>query len=310
MRIFRRTVLGATLTAFVILTGACASGGDNNTKGAEGNGSADKPSLTVGVSGAFPENQIVAEMYAQVLENAGYEVSTQLDIQSREVSDPALTSGKIDIKPEYLASELLFLDPNAKASADPQNNVDLLKPLLADKGIDLLTPSAAQDQNAFVTTQDLAQEHNLSTVSDLAPVAGDLTLGGPPECPKRPYCEIGLKKTYGVEFGDFKALSSGQLVAQALQSGDIDVGLLFSTDPTISADNFFLLQDDKGLQSAENITPVVRHEVDSSEVADLLNGVSDKLTTDNITALIAKVALEHQDPGDVAKQFLQDNGLI
>ncbi|MDQ3878788.1 MAG: ABC transporter substrate-binding protein [Actinomycetota bacterium] len=310
MRIFRRSVLGAMVTAFVILAGACASSADNNTNGAGDNGSANKPSLTVGVSGAFPENQIVAEMYAQVLENAGYKVSTQLDIQSREVSDPALASGKIDIKPEYLASELLFLDPNAKATGDPQNNADLLKPLLADKGIDLLTPSPAQDQNAFVTTQDLAQQHNLSTVSDLAPVAGDLTLGGPPECPKRPYCEIGLKQTYGVEFGDFKPLSSGQLVAQALQSGDIDVGLLFSTDPTISADNFVLLQDDKGLQSAENITPVVRHDVDSSEVADLLNGVSAKLTTDNITALIAKVALEHQDPGDVAKQFLQDNGLI
>lgn len=310
MRIFRSSVLGATLTAVAILASACASGGDNSPNGPGGTGSQSKPPLTVGVSGAFPENQIVAEMYAQVLENAGYKVTTQLDIQSREVSDPALTSGKIDIKPEYLASELLFLDPKAKASGDPQNNAALLKPLLADKGVDLLTPSAAQDQNAFVTTQDLASKDNLSAVSDLAPVASGLTLGGPPECPKRPYCAIGLKKVYGVTFGDFKALSSGQLVAQALQSGDIDVGLLFSTDPTIAADNFVLLQDDKGLQSAENITPVVRHDVDSSEVADLLNGVSAKLTTDNITGLIAKVALQHQDPGDVAKQFLQDNGLL
>ncbi|MEA2486542.1 MAG: osmoprotectant transport system substrate-binding protein [Actinomycetota bacterium] len=310
MRIFRRSVLGATLVAFVVLATACASGGDNNTKGAAGSSSGTKPSLTVGVSAAFPENQIVAEMYAQVLENAGYKVTTQEDIQSREVSDPALDSGKIDIKPEYLASELLFLDPNAKASGDPQNNADLLKPLLAQKGLDLLTPSAAQDQNAFVTTSDLASKDNLSTVSDLASVASGLTLGGPPECPKRPYCAIGLKKTYGVTFGDFKALSSGTLVAQALQSGDIDVGLLFSTDPTISADNFVLLQDDKGLQSAENITPVVRHDVDTSEVADLLNGVSATLTTDNITGLIAKVALQHQDPAAVAKLFLQDNGLL
>ncbi len=310
MRSNRSVVLGAALLALSVFAGACGSGGDEGgTTG--GGGDEQKGSVTVGVSAGFAENQIVAEMYAQVLENAGYDVDRQLSIDSREVSDPALQSGDIDLKPEYLGSELLFLDPDAKASGDADENVALLEPLLEEKGVSLLEPSEANDTNAFVVTQETADEHGLATVSDLAAVAGDLTLGGPPECPKRPFCIPGLKETYGVEFGEFKPLDlGGPLTVAALDSGEIDVALLFSTSSVIGDKGWVLLEDDKHLQTAENITPVVRDEVLNDDIETLLNNVSSKLTTTNVTELNGRVEIEQEDPADVARQFLEDNGLI
>jgi osmoprotectant transport system substrate-binding protein len=307
-------VLGATLTALMLVVGACGSGGDDNTGTGGGGGGATEPErgdVTVGVSGAFAESQIIAEMYAQVLENAGYNVDTQLDLDSREISFKALERGEIDVVPEYLASLLLFLDPKAKASGDPQENASLLEPLLAEKDIALLEPAPAQDQNGFAVTQDTADSKSLATMSDLAPVAGDMVLGGPPECPDRPFCIPGLKETYGIEFAEFKQLDvGGPLTVEALAGGEIDVGLLFTTDPSIQSRGFVLLEDDKQLQSAENITPVVSNSVLNDEIAELLNAVSAALTTENVTELVGKVVNDKEDPRDVAQQFLTDNGLL
>jgi osmoprotectant transport system substrate-binding protein len=267
--------------------------------------------VTVGVSGAFAESQIIAEMYAQVLENAGYTVDTQLDLDSREISFKALERGEIDVVPEYLGSLLLFLDPEAEASGDPSQNASLLEPLLAEKEVTLLEPAPAQDQNAFVVTQETADADDLAAMSDLASVAGDMTLGGPPECPERPFCIPGLKKVYGAEFADFKPLDvGGPLTVEALASGEIDVGLLFSTDPVIQARGFVLLEDDQQLQTAENITPVVGNSVLNDEITELLNAVSASLTTENVTALVGQVVNDKEDPADVALQHLQDNGLL
>jgi len=123
--------------------------------------------ITVGVSGAFTESKLVAEMYAEVLENAGYTVKRDLNLDSRKVSDAALFSGKIDIKPEYLASEAIALDPNAKVNGDIQNNFNALTPLEQAKGVTVLTPSSAIDTNVFVVTKATAQKYGLTTVSDL-----------------------------------------------------------------------------------------------------------------------------------------------
>ncbi len=143
-----------------------------------------------------------------------------------------------------------------------------------------------------------------------ATIASTLTLGGPPECPQRPFCIIGLKDTYGIEFGDFKALDTGPLTVQALDSGAIDVALLFSTSSVIADKGWVVLADDKSLQQADNIAPLVRKDADNAEIDQLLNAVSAALTTENITALNAKVELDKQDPADVAKGFLQDQGLL
>ena len=124
--------------------------------------------ITVGVSGAFTESKLVAEMYAEVLENAGYTVNRQFNLDSRKVSDQALFSGKIDVKPEYLASEAIALDPNADVNGDIQHNFQVLTPLEQAKGVTVLTPSAAIDTNVFVVTKETAAKYGLSNVSDLA----------------------------------------------------------------------------------------------------------------------------------------------
>jgi osmoprotectant transport system substrate-binding protein len=309
MRNHRSYALGATLVALAIVVGACSKSGGGGTQ--SGGSASPKGTLIVGVSAGFAENQIVAEMYAQVLEKAGYTIKRQLDLESREISEPALDSGQIDLKPEYLSSLLLFLDKNATASGDTsamaQQDTDLLKA----KGITLLTPSAAQDTNVFVANSETAQQYNLTKVSDLAAVGDKLTLGGPPECPQRPFCEPGLKQTYGVTFKDFKALDvGGPLTVAALKSNAVQIGLLFSTDPAIVVNGFVPLEDDKHLQNADNITPVIRTDKLNSEIQGLLNAVSAKLTTENVTDLVGKVTNDKEDPADVAKSFLEENGLL
>lgn len=124
--------------------------------------------ITVGVSGAFGESKLVAEMYAQVLENAGYSVKRELNLESRKVSDAALFSGKIDVKPEYLASEAVAQDPAAAVSGDAQNNFTILSGLLQAKNVTVLTPSPAIDTNVFVVTKATADKYGLTKVSDLA----------------------------------------------------------------------------------------------------------------------------------------------
>ena len=313
MRRSRTFVLGAAVLALALLAGACSSGGDDSGVASGGGSSApaEKGSLTVGVSGAFPENQLVAEMYAQVLENAGYTVDRQLDLESREISDQALYSGDIDVKPEYLGFELPALDPNADTTGTAEEIAAQLGPLLEAKGVKLLDFSPANSTNAFVVTPDTADSLGLASMSDLAPVAGDLTLGGPPECPKRPFCIPGLKETYGIEFGDFKPLDFGgpQTVA-AIDSGAVDVGLLFSLDPTIEDKGWIVLTDDKDLQAAGNFAAEIRDDATNPEIEGLLNAVTASLTDDGMRAIIAKVAIDKEDVGDVATQYLQDQGLL
>ncbi|HET7483634.1 MAG TPA: ABC transporter substrate-binding protein [Actinomycetota bacterium] len=311
MRRFRRVVLGAVLLALVMAMAACGGpGGDENNEPSGDNGGGDKGTVTVG-SDSFAEAQIVGEMYAQVLEANGYTVERQLDIESREVRLPAMESGKIDIAPEYLASLLSVIDPKQTATGDPQEVASMLEQPLADKGLETLEPSDVVDTNAFVVTKETADKYDLATDSDLAGPAGDMTLGGPPECPQRPFCIPGLKDTYGVEFGDFKALEYGATIT-ALKGGAIDVGLLYSTDGSIAENDFVLLEDDKHLQAADNITPLVSSDTLSEhpDIADLLNQVSAALDTAEITELNKRANVDVEKPADLAKEFLQNHDLI
>lgn len=305
MRRFRSTALGAALLALALVASACAGG---EAPGGGGGGGA-KASLTVGADN-FAEAEIVAEMYAQVLENAGYDVSRKFGT-TRETRIPAMESGEIDVAPEYLATLLLFLDPNATASSDPAAVASDLSPLLEEKGLTTLEASAAIDTNAFVVTEETAQKDGLQSVSDLKPVAGDLTLGGPPECPERPFCIPGLKKVYGVEFGEFVPLDAGgPLTVEALDKGEIDVALLFSTQSVIVDKGWVVLEDDKHLQAADNITPLIRTDLVNDEVTELLNGVSAALTTEIMLELNGRVEIDGDDPSIVAEEFLTEQGLL
>jgi osmoprotectant transport system substrate-binding protein len=267
--------------------------------------------IVVGVSGAFAENQIVAEMYAQVLEHAGYTVERLLELRSRESSQNALEAGVIDVKPEYLSSLLLFLDPNAEASADAADVARQTAGLLRSEGLTLLTPSAAEDTNQFVANAETAQRFDLTTMSSLAPVAGQLTFGGPPECPQRPFCLPGLHEVYGVLFDDFTPLDAGgPLTVDALKADEVQIGLLFSTDPSIGQNGFVPLADDRHLQDAENITPLIRSEKLNVEVRASLDAVSARLSTEKVTELVGKVVIDGQDVAAVANGFLTENGLL
>jgi osmoprotectant transport system substrate-binding protein len=298
-----------TLAVSLSLIGAvgCTSSPDG-TPHPEAGG---KGTIVVGVSGAFTENQIVAEMYAQVLEHAGYAVERDFELRSREVSQNALESGQIDLKPEYLSSLLLFLEPNADASDDPNDVATKDRAVLAPKGIDVLTPSPAQDTNQFVANAETARRFGLTTMTSLAAQASHLTLGGPPECPQRPFCLTGLKDVYGIVFDDFEPLDAGgPQTVEALTSNDVQVGLLFSTDPSISANGFVPLVDDRHLQDAENLTPVIRTEKLNDEIRAALDAVSARLTTENVTTLVGDVVIERQDVASVARDFLIPNGLL
>ena len=317
-RIGRLLVL---LTSLVLLLAACGGGGESEGEGAgasEATGDTseaaaeediERGEVVVG-STNFAEQELVAEMYSQVLDDAGYTVNRRFQLGSREVVFPALQGGEIDVTPEYIGTLLEFINGGAgQATSDVDETLGLLTDQLPD-GVTMLEPSEAQDSNALAVTQDTADELGLSAVSDLEGEAGDLVLGGPPECPQRPLCLPGYEEVYGLSFANFQALDAGgPLTTEALNSGDIDVGLVFSTQGAIVANDWVVLEDDEGLQPAENITPAVREEILNGEVEELLNSVSATLTTENVTDMNAQME-QGEAPADVAEAFLQLQGLL
>jgi osmoprotectant transport system substrate-binding protein len=237
----------------------------------------------------FPESEMLAEMYAQVLEDAGLPVHRVGVIGSREIVEPALELGIVDLVPEYLGSLLEFVNLGAgAATADTVASLAHLRAELADRGLVALEPAPAQDRNALVVRKAFAAEHAIRVTSDLVPMAADLTFGGPPECPERYFCLAGLEERYGLGFGAFVPLPSNQVVVGALQTGEIDVGLLFSTDPALADERLVVLADDGGLQPAENIVPVVRQEALDRwgpRLAAALDAVSAELDTVDVVTL-------------------------
>ena len=265
-------------------------------------------------SANFPEQVILGELYSQVLEANGYTIERHLNLGSREIVEPALESGQIDMYPEYLATAVAFVTKDtSKASPDPAATAKALQDAFTPKNITVLDFSPAVDTNGFVVSKSTADKNKLTKMSDLAPVAKDMVLGGPPECPQRPFCQIGLQKTYGLDFKDFKPLDAGgPLTVAAVDSGDVDVGLLFSTDPNITLKGFVLLDDDKHLQLADNIAPIVRNDILSraSDLKVLAASVSSKLTTADLTDLNKQVGIDHKDAKDVANAYLKSKGII
>lgn len=291
----------AAVGVLALLLAACSGDDEGGETGPITIGSAD-----------FDEAEIVASMYAAVLEEDGYEVERRFLFGNREAYFAALESGELDLVPEYLGSAVEFLSGGGGlASASTDETVQALREAVEDSDLTVLRPAEAQNSNGFVVTAETAEEYGLSRVSDLASVAGELVLGGPPECPERPLCGIGLRETYGVEFGEFQPLDAGgPVTVQALQGGDIDVAVLFTTDESIRINEWVLLEDDQGLQPAENIAPVIRTDVVNDDIRDLLNPISRVLTTEELTELNRRVRFEGEDPRDVAEDWLRANDLL
>lgn len=298
-----RRLLPVLIVAVAIVTAACGPVG----------GPGQRPAVIVG-STNFYEQVILGEIYAQILEANGYPVTRRFNLGNREIVQPALQAGEIDVLAEYLATLVVFLDPSADPTTDKTEAARVLQELLEPKGLSVLDPADATDQNGFVVTRETAERLGLRKMSDLAPVAGDLVLGAPPECPQRPFCMIGLRDTYGIAFKEFRPLDAGgPLTVAALEAGQIDVALLFTSDPSITARGFVLLEDDKQLQLADNIAPVVRTDLldrDNGDIRRLLNSISAALSQEELGKLNEQVAVDRADPRDVAAAWLREQGLI
>jgi osmoprotectant transport system substrate-binding protein len=319
----RKLALGATLLATVALIAACGSGGSSTSPSASVGSPTSSPTpsaaesqeprgtIVVGVSGAFAESQVVAEMWAQVLEAAGYTVERQLDLGSREVSDAALFSGDIDVKPEYLAFELPKLDAEADATGTAEDVYPRVEAAAESMDLVALAYTPANSTNVFVVTPATAQANNLSTMSDLAAVAGNMALGAPPDCATNYPCEEGLEEVYGITFNEIRVLDfGGPLTVAALDSGAVQVGLMFSLDPTISAKGYVILEDDMDLQPAGNLFPLIRADVVNDEVTGLIDAVSETLTDEVMVDLVGRIQVDQEDVEAVAADHLTAAGLL
>jgi len=313
-RRLRRQARWSVLLGLALLASACGGdGGDEDVAQdpAASDSAAAGETLTLS-SADFTEAEIVARMYALALEDAGFQIEGNYQLGARGVILPEFEGGGIDVYPEYIGSALEELNGGAgEATGDTEESLALLRAQFEERGGTVLEPAEAQDKNGLVVTQETAEEFGLETVSDLTDIAGELTLGGPPECPERPLCTPGYEETYGITFGEFVPLDAGgPLTAEALAAGDIDVALLFTTDGIIAENDWVLLEDDQGLQPAENLVPVVRTEVLNDEIKETLNGVSAVLTTQALTELNRRVNVEAADPEEVARSFLVEEGLL
>jgi len=300
----RKRAFGATLLALALVAAACGSdsGGDAEVP--------DGPTITV-ASFNFPESVILAEIYAQALEDAGYTVERNLNLGSRELIFPDVESGAISFLPEYLGSAI-GVGFGETAPTDEGEALEMLRDLFGEGGVSVLEPAPGQDKNVFVVTGEFAEANGVATVSDLAD-AGDLTLAGPPECEGRTTCYAGLVETYALSNLSFEAIAEGAARVAALESGEIDVALLFSTQPVIVEKGFVALEGTDEIIAPENITPVVNDEVIEAygdDFEDLINEISAKITTEVLLDLNGRVELDAENPDDVATAWLTEVGLL
>ena len=302
-----RVILASVATVAALTLTACGGGGDNNPLSSGNSSAAPTDTIVVG-SANFTESQILAEIYAQALAAKGVTVEKRLNIGSRETYIPGLQDGSIDLIPEYSGVLLQYFDKNAtQVSSD--DVYAALKTKVPAK-LTVLDQSTAEDKDSVSVTKATADKYKLKSIADLQPVAGQLTLGGPPEWKTRQTGAPGLKAKYNVVFGNFKSLDAGgPLTINALKNGSIQAGDVFTTDPNIVANGWVALDDPKFLFAAQNVLPLINKAKASQNVSDALNAVSAKLTTEVLLDLDKQVILDKKDPATVAKSFLSSNGL-
>jgi osmoprotectant transport system substrate-binding protein len=258
----------------------------------------------------FTENQTLTEVYAEAARRAGLPVSVQHGVGTREVVSPALQQGVVDVVIDYLGTALAFARPSApRMEGQPVEMHALLTRTLSDSGVIALTPAKAEDQNGFAVTTAFAARQGVSRLSDLEPIAPDLVFGGPPECPDRPFCLQGLEDVYGLQFGTVLTMPSRAATVEALQSGQIDVGLLETTDARLAVAPVMLLLDDRDLQPPENVVPLIRTEALErwgEELRTALDDVSVRITTNDLVNLNRSVEIDGMTPEEAAARWWGD----
>lgn len=310
MRRYRTLALGAT--ALALIMSACTSGGSGSPSASE---AANKPAVKVGSAG-FWEAAVTAEMYAQALEAKGYTVDRHLEIGERPAVHAAFDADEVNLIPEYLgglSGQGLGIE---ELSSDPQEAWDNMQDALTNKGWVSFDFSPGTDADGFAVRKETATEFGLVTMSDLAEVADQLVWGVAEGCPDNPVCGPGLKDTYGIDLSTLQVESLSPCssdIATSLNDSAIGVAQVCTTQPEIASMNLVLLTDDKHLQPAQNLVPIASKELadaGGAELADTLNAITAKLTTAALTQLGASIVLNHEEYADVARQFLQDNGLL
>jgi len=269
--------------------------------------------ITVG-SFDFAESELLAELYSQAMEAAGLDVVRAFQLGPRELVAPALETGLVELVPEYAGTALSFVSlGEITPPVDPVATHQTLLAALRKTSATALEAAPAQDTNALVVTQETASALDLRRISDLARAAPRLTLGGPPECPERPRCLAGLEDVYGLRFAEFLPLDAGGArTRSALRDGYVDVAVLFTTDPVIVDEGWVELEDDRGLQPAENVTPIVRREVVErwgDTLVGALDAVSRRLTTEELRTLNRVVDSGEQTAVEAARQWLAEAGV-
>jgi osmoprotectant transport system substrate-binding protein len=316
-------IAGAVLGVAALTAGLAACGGDSREKETAGGGDSagsGKGPLVVGAA-AFTESKVLAELYAQVLQDAGYS-ATVTTVKNRELYEPSLEKGEIDVVPEYAATIAEFLNakvngpkaPEEKpvASGDAAATVGALKKLAEPRGLKVLAFGEAVDQNAFAVSKEFAAKNKLTSLSDLGRAKLKVRIAAGDECTVRPFCAPGLEKTYGIDVTgvDPKGVGTPQS-KQAVKDGVDQLVLTTTTDATIDSFGLVFLTDDKKLQNADNVLPVVNaKDAGSPEIAAALDKITKVLTTADLAELNRKVDAERAKPEDVAKAYLESKGLV
>jgi osmoprotectant transport system substrate-binding protein len=307
MRMHRAGVVGAAAVVMALVATACGGSGGGSSNKAQ----PKKETVTI-ASTNFPENVILVNVYGKALQGAGYQVAYKTNLGTRQVIQPALIQGQIDGYPMYAASDLEFANNNAgEATGDVQQTVTKLRDLYAPKGVTIFDAAPAIDTNAFAVTKATADKYHLKTISDLKAVAKQLVIAVPPECGTNKYCGVGLQNVYGLplsSFKDVKAIEVGPVANAALARGDVQVAEVLSTDGAVQTNGFVVLDDDKHLQAADNVVPALRTNKVNTEIRDLWNSVSAKLTTSELTGMNKSLDVDKKDPDVIATDWLRKEG--
>ncbi|EON25611.1 substrate-binding region of ABC-type glycine [Nocardioides sp. CF8] len=311
----RRIAASALAISTVLLGAACA--GDDLAEDGSDSASGDKGAVKI--SGQdFGEVQIVSAMYEQLLEAEGYDVSVQLvgtrDVYMAEGQFP----DSVQLVPEYVGGIVDYLNttvngPDAEplTTPDADESVEAAAPLLEEKGITLLDPSAAVDTNAFFVTKEFSESQGVTKLSDLE--GKKVVVAAAEDCAERTDCGAGLTEDYGIDVTEFLPLGFASAdVFKSVADGESQLGLTSTTDGTLESQGMVLLEDDKQIQPAQNLVPAVSSDwlADNPDVEDVLNELMAALTTEKLTELNGQISVERQKPADIASEFLEAEGLL
>ncbi|WEK61623.1 MAG: ABC transporter substrate-binding protein [Candidatus Microbacterium colombiense] len=300
----KRSVFAVGLVAAATLVLSACGGNPLESPSEGSSGSGDGDTIVVG-SQAYYSNEIIAEIYAQALENAGFTVEKKLNIGQRDAYMPEVESGEINVFPEYTGSLAEYLSEDGIDVTSPDDVYKALQDVLPD-GLTALDFAEASDQDTYTVLKSFADENGLKTIGDLSKVTSPVTIGAAPEFEQRPYGPAAAKEVYGV---DLTFSATGPTTLESLLAGEIQVADIYTADPSFQTQDIVALEDPENLILASNVVPIVSSDI-ADDVSDVLNAISAKLTAEELVALNVQSTVDQKSSADIAAQWLKDQGLI